>query len=295
MSLEQVLGAFGARAPIPALVPGKFKRLRAVDDKAGATSLWVKPFADGNAIYGDWRTGEQHFYHAGGNGVARQADTAEIARRQAEEAAAVAAEQAAAASKAKKIWAASQPAPADHPYLVRKGLGAFAGYCRKGPQGLLVLAVKDVLTGEVVNLQYVHPAKPLEGRDKTFLKAGRLKSAGVWLGKPRQAEKVVICEGFATGASIHWATGLPVFCCLTSSNMADAAMNIRKKLPDAVVVLAADFDKVNAKTGLRVGLAKADQAVRLVGGRLVHPAEEGQDFNDVHVQHGLEAVRAFFE
>ena len=46
----------------------------------------------------------------------------ERAERRAAQDAAAAEDHAAAADLAQKIWAASQPAPADHPYLVRKGI-----------------------------------------------------------------------------------------------------------------------------------------------------------------------------
>ncbi len=296
-TIEAVLVGYGARRPLPALKVGKFTRLHAVDDKDDAKSLFVKVFTDGNAIYGDWRTGEQHtFILEKGEGV--KFDAVAAARKQAEADAAIAAEQAEVAVKAKAIWAAAKPV-VSHSYLNRKGISAFAGYAKQGPNGTMVLAVRDVETGEIVNLQYIKPSRPVmsdgkAGRDKTFLTDGRLKKAGIWLGKPREAAKVVICEGFATGAAIHMATGLPVFCCLSSNNYLKVAMVIRRKLPNAEIVVGADHDKINPTTGKRVGLVKAQEASKVSGGLVITTAEEGTDFNDVLVEHGVDAVASYF-
>lgn len=296
-TIEAVLTGFGARHPLPALRVGVFERLWSVDDKGDAKSIFVKVFADGNAIYGNWKTGEQHTFLAkDGKGV--KFDPVEAARKQAEAEAAVAAEQAVIAEKAKAIWAAAKPV-VSHPYLTRKGISAFAGYAKQGPNGTIIVAVRDVETGEIVNLQYIKPARPVmpdgtTGRDKTFLTGGRLKKAGIWIGKPKNASKVVICEGFATGAAVHMATGLPVFCCLSSSNYLGATMVIRRKLPNAEIVFAADHDMINARTGKRAGLVKAEEAAKVSCGVVITPSQEGQDFNDVLVEHGVDAVSSYF-
>lgn len=301
MSLESVLEEFGARAPVPTVKVGAFTRIRASDDPAGKKSIWVKMDVSGNAVYGDWRTGESHVFT--GNADVKT-DSAERAKRAAEAKAATEAEQAEIAAKAKAIWASLPKANENHPYLVRKGLGCFSAYFKqKG--AMLVLPVRDILTGELVNLQYIQPAKPKVtdpetgevslGRDKTFLKGGRLSGCGVWLGKPKAAQSVIFCEGFATGASIHWATGAVVCCVLTSSNYLAAATKVRKQLPDARFVFAADHDKVNPRTGKRAGIAKANESISFAGGKLALPSNEGEDFNDVHALQGLNAVKSYFE
>ena len=302
LTLEQVLEGYGARSPLPAIKVGSFARIRASDDHAGAKSLWCKLHADGNAVYGDWRTGEQHVYVSGDNAGAK-ADPAERAARSAAAEAETLAEQAKVAAKAKGIWAKLPAAVETHPYLVRKGLSCFAAYFRQQGE-LLVLPVRDILTGEIINLQYIQPAKPkvtdLEtgvvsfGRDKTFMKGGRLSGCGVWIGKPKGAAKVVFAEGFATGASIHWATGAVVCCVMSSSNYFAVASKVRKQLPEAEFVFAADHDRINPKTGKRAGIAKATEAATVLKGIVAVPQVEGQDFNDIHALEGLDAVKSYF-
>lgn len=68
---------------------------------------------------------------------------------------------------------------------------------------LLVAPVRDG-DGGLLSLEFLNP----EG-GKKFLKEGAVEGGHHWLGDPEGADDLV-CEGYATGASLHRACGLPV-------------------------------------------------------------------------------------
>lgn len=224
----------------------------------------------------------------------------------------VAADEAHAAARSQKMWDAAKPAES-HPYLTRKGVGGFGvrvgefwkenkdgkAYC--AAKGVLLIAVKDS-TRAIVSLQAIY-AEPLKVgddlRDKDFVYGG--KKAGVWatIGAPTEVngrQVIGICEGYATGASAHMATGLGVVVAFDAGNLIKVAREVRRLLPDALLVFLADNDRWTEKPVANPGLTKAWDAARDVGGLVVVPEFadlEGRptDLNDLHVAEGLDEVR----
>ena len=77
--------------------------------------------------------------------------------------------------------------------------------------------------GELHNVQRIAPAKPTDGPDKLFLKGGRKAGLWHWCGDPANAPALLLCEGYATGASIHAATGRPVAVAFDCGNLVQVA------------------------------------------------------------------------
>mgnify|MGYP000879282463 FL=1 len=102
-----------------------------------------------------------------------------------------------AATAAAQRWETALPAPADHPYLVRKGIQPHG---IKAEGEALLIPLRDAAT-TLHSLQAIGP----EG-DKRFQPGGRIKGCYFGIGKPKGL--LIVCEGFATGASIHEATGV---------------------------------------------------------------------------------------
>jgi putative DNA primase/helicase len=75
---------------------------------------------------------------------------------------------------AARIWAASRPAPPDHLYLARKGVGAHGLRVFKG---VLVVPVRD-LAGQLHSLQFISASGV-----KSFLKGGRIQGLCSWIGE----------------------------------------------------------------------------------------------------------------
>lgn len=197
--------------------------------------------------------------------------------------AAKACEQAEAATRAAAIWKDAKPAPADHAYLVRKGIdaGRVRLYCD-------ALAIPMITGGKIQSLQFIGP----DG-DKRFLTGGRVTGCYFSIGDSTGAAALCIAEGFATGATIHQATGYPVAVAFNAGNLGAVAKTLRGKFPDLPLIVCGDFDKSGT------GQKAATEAAQSVGGAVVLPnftPEElagdkpPSDFNDLARLCGADAV-----
>lgn len=188
-----------------------------------------------------------------------------------------------AAQEAAKAWAKAQPND-DHPYLVRKqitGIGARV----LGDELLIPMkhSAKDL-----VGLQRIYP----DGQ-KRFIKGTPLAGAYCTLGTPSKTGTVVICEGYATGVSIHLATGYCVVVAFNAGNLGPVSQKICKALPSAQVIVAADDDAfTDGNPGMSAAAATGLPACWPIW---LGDRGKGTDFNDLHTAEGLDAVRACFE
>lgn len=203
-----------------------------------------------------------------------------------------------AAEQALDLWeAANEADAAGHGYIKRKGVGAHG--VRVGADGWLLIPLRNA-DGELRNVQRVAPARPADGGpDKLFLKGGQV--SGLWhmLGSVGGADVVLICEGYATAASVHEATGRPVAVAFTANNLKAVAKALRKAMPVASLVVAGDDDRATAlRSGKNPGAAAATAAATLVHGVPVLPKglpSGKSDFNDLHATKGADVVRAQIE
>ena len=169
----------------------------------------------------------------------------ERAERDALAAAQELADQEAAAVKAQELWAAATPCES-HAYLERKGVKSHG--LRYGRFDVTRI---DPNTGEVtvVSLQALlmpimdrsrkiwtlqaFSAKP-DGR-KSLLKNGRKSGNFFVIGsKPLMTDDrpvFILVEGYATGASVHEATGHMVMVCVDAGNMRNVARQLRERDP----------------------------------------------------------------
>lgn len=188
--------------------------------------------------------------------------------------------------RAARIWTAARPAPADHPYLARKGVQAHG---LRIYRGALVVPTRDA-TGALHGLQFIGASGT-----KRFLKGARVQGLYCLIGEqgddaggdPSGVGRDVVCvvEGFATGASVHEATGHTVAVAFRAGNLAAVARAIRERHPQAAIVLCADDDR---DTPGNPGLTHARQAALAVGGLVAIPdfgpdrPAGASDFNDLH-------------
>ena len=185
-------------------------------------------------------------------------------------------------------WASSSP------YLERKGVSAFG---LKEDQGNLIVPLKNA-EGQLRGFQAIAP----DGQ-KTFARGMEKKGNFHLLGadeKDLSQGEILLCEGYATGASLHMATGKAVAVAFDSGNLLPVAEAIRAKYPNAAITICADNDHSIQREGkpYNVGLEKAKMAAQKVNGSVKTPLftekEKSQgltDFNDLHKARGLEAVR----
>lgn len=181
-------------------------------------------------------------------------------------------------NKSEWIWKNSEPCH-EHPYLAKKGVNAYG--LRLDKHGNLVVPYSK--NGKASTLQLIKPSG-----DKLFLKDHAAKGAYFQV-DTGGGDTLYICEGYATGASIHEATGSPVFIVGFAGNLKPAAENIARLHPGKRLVFCADNDEHGK------GRQKADEAARAVGGKVCMPEQAGTDFNDLHQASGLDVVCAAIE
>lgn len=177
----------------------------------------------------------------------------------------------AACEAAQAAWSAGLPAES-HPYLDRKGVHVPGlriasadlrwrlladGEWRERiavRKGDLLVPTHDA-GGQLVNLQRI------DGQGKWFLPGGQAKGCRYVIeGGPR----VVLCEGLATGASWHQATGDTVIVVFSAGNLPTVAESVHADL------IAADHDESGA----------GERYAKATGLPYLMPALVGHDWND---------------
>ncbi|RBI82412.1 hypothetical protein DRV85_18815, partial [Rhodosalinus halophilus] len=192
-----------------------------------------------------------------------------------------------AAARAARIWGSARPAPEDHPYLVAKRATPLALRMDAGRR--LVVPLQDI-DGRIHSIETIAP----DGA-KRFLAGGAKKGHFAVVGAepvplPEPTCPVLICEGWATGASLHIATGHTVIAAMDAGNLMPVAEALRARFPDADLVLVADNDAKPDRDG-NPGVDAARKVALAVDGRLAVPERPG-DANDLFCAEGLDAVSA---
>jgi putative DNA primase/helicase len=194
-------------------------------------------------------------------------------------------------AKARKVaaWIFERAKPLSvHPYLTAKRVKAL-GEVRQY-RGALVLPLCDG-QGELQSLQFISASGA-----KRFLAFGRVTGCFFSLAENPDGP-LVICEGYATGATVHEATGYAVIAAMNCGNLLSVANALHLKSPLRVIIICADND---AWTDCNPGLTKATEAANTIRGRLAVPrfkdsAGKPTDFNDLHRREGLNMVKKQIE
>ncbi len=205
--------------------------------------------------------------------IARRLEATKIQREKEREARYVEA-----AQKARSILESTPLCQPEHPYLKSKGIPP-CGDVREGRDGEILIPVLGV-AGKPQTLQRIFP----DGQ-KRFLTGG--KTQGGYFRIPGEEQKpIALCEGYATGVSIHMALGGSVFVAFSANNLPAVAEIIAARHPGRTAIICADTDEV--------GRSKAAEAAKKAHGCYIFPvfrSGQGTDFNDLHQTEGLEEVR----
>ena len=222
----------------------------------------------------------------------------EQAERQQRDKANSGAAHASAALEAVTLWNEASETGAS-PYLTRKGVQPHG--VRFGAAGDLLVPLVDA-SGKLWNVQRIAPAKPVKGTDKLFLKGGR--KSGLWhmlgdLGSNAGVPVLLVCEGYATGATLFEAMGYPVAVAFDAGNLSHVVKALRQRYPAVLLVLCGDDDtQTFAQKGINPGRDKATAAAISVQGVAVFPQglpDDGSDFNDLAAFAGVDAVRSIVD
>ena len=281
----------GVSPPPDVIDDGKIHRFSTngnTDDKAG----WYVLYSDGLPAggFGCWRTGIQSTWKADlgrpyslAESQALKLRTKEIAKQRE---ATFASDRLEAKKKASSIWSEAPPAD-EHPYLVKKGVKP---YVARESNGSLIIPLFQ--NDEIVSLQYIDA----DG-NKRFLKGGEVSGSYCTLGEITDQAPICICEGYATGATIHEATKLAVVIAFNSGNLLKVARTIRNLQPQHKIIIAGDDDWANE---VNIGKIKATEAAIAVKGILILPTfakprlQDQKDFNDMARDQGSFSIAVEF-
>ncbi len=289
----------------------KVMRIADPEDKGKKKSGWCwydevedtsnDGFMIGVGAYGSWKDGEKVTwssrrveYLTKDQKLSMQLRREEMRKQRDEEEKRVHAETAA---ECWEVYSNAPEASADHPYLVRKQIKPIGAIKQIGDRLLvpMVEAVQTVLpngtgggkpvyTGTMASIQFIQP----DGF-KPYKKGGKVK--GCWFQMAGTTERVYIVEGYATGASVHMATGATVYVAFNAGNLYEVTSYVVKAHPDSQVVIAGD-DDTHGKTN--TGRTKAQEVAHALNIIARFPefsnGENLTDFNDLHCAEGLEEV-----
>lgn len=208
---------------------------------------------------------------------------------------------ASAKNQAQQKWAQAREAES-HPYLTKKDvmahntrIGNWTWYDDEKKKHveenvLLVPLFKD---GELASMQGIFTRKVIKGGKPTdkFLLYSAVKQ-GVYHDFGELTHTILICEGWATGATLHEATQLYTLAAIDAGNLIHVAKYIRKTYPLHRIIICADNDQYKKSN---TGLKSAYTASATVDADVVYPifadvSKKPTDFNDLYFEGGYNAV-----
>ena len=194
-------------------------------------------------------------------------------------------------AKAADVWSRCESAPANHPYIVRKG-----GL----PDGLRIYphdAPPLVIRGQNVAGFLVVPCRDLAGNLQTLQfipgKGDKLNLPGASFGEGcfvvgEIVDRVFIVEGIGQAWACHAVTNAAAVVCFGAGRMANVAAAVRKHFPNACPVVVPDRGKEDQA---------AEIALAVNGEWCELPTDKpaNYDANDYAIEHGADALANLLE
>jgi putative DNA primase/helicase len=310
-SFKETLADYGM--PEPFVKNYMYLRKVRWGEKRGEDHYWMFPFK-GGVNFGDWRTrfSETWFERDLETLSVEERNTVRKAQQEAYQRQEADKKRSQANAAKRSKWAIENYPPCTaHPYADAKqfDIGNLVGTCFGNwekwdsdqkkyvaiSQDALIIPIFDPETDEISGMQGIYPTP--QG-DKPFTKMfpSGCKKGIFTIGDVSASNVIVIAEGVATGASIYEATGYAVLVAFDAGNMIAVAPIIRKKYPDAVILIAEDHDLPAKGKTEGEGQRASRKAAKACKGTVVKTGfTDKGDFNDLKVAQGLEAVRKRFE
>lgn len=262
------------------ITDGYIHRLDDPKGRSGNKACWY--LADAHSgVFGSWREVITYCFNSKKAHVAGQTHTQlaeqkqRIAEQQQQKQQVIQQLQFAAQQNAQQLWAKAQQV-SQHPYLTQKQLPAFN--LRQYKDDLLVPLFD---ADKLINLQRIAPTG-----SKRFLPKGRVKGCYSKLGVFETDTPLLICEGWATGATLHMQYELPVACAMFAGNLLHVAQALRARYPTREIILCADDDRQSQHNA---GVYYASLAAQQINAGLAKPTWPAAapphltDFNDLYV------------
>lgn len=295
---KDAMRAEGIEPQVSIVADSRIHRFYVHGDKAGSKNGWYVCFNKAGVIvgaFGCWKRGIHKKWSS------KSADTMSSREKMAYEKMlksydkAIKNDRAEFQKKAKEILTAASDREIEyHEYIKRKAIKPIKAKITS--QKNLIIPMRDI-AGMLQGIQVI-----MTDGSKKFMPGTTKKGSFICLGKnikdfsPTVLEKVVFCEGWATGCSLHEATGLPVVVAFDAGNLKSVVESWREKLPRHKFVIAGDNDHA---TDGNPGKKKAIEAAKAVKAVPVFPrfidAAEKSDFNDMHIEQGAQAVKQLVE
>lgn len=296
MTLYDAIKAAGYAAPENIIWDGNLHRFATDATKKHSKDGWYVAHDDAKgkaAAFGSWRDGASHTWS---NGTGRQLTAEEMAEVETKKKQALADEKKRreqAALRAQRLYDEAVRDVTFSAYLKRKGIQCPEGV--RAVQGVpskafgfeggewmisgLLVPMRD-RAGAIKSLQVIPDE---EKRKKLFMKGGQTAACFHAMGEIEGAKRILIGEGLATAQSAREATECPALVAFSAGNLPDVAGIARDFNATAEIIILGDDDEA--------GRLKAAEAAHRSHGRVVFPGQGCNDFNDLHVAHGLKAVR----
>jgi putative DNA primase/helicase len=226
----------------------KIKRSYIKVDRRGIKNGWYVLNANSFNYwggYGSHKTGERHCWSAPNDGILSLPRSVPSQKR--------------AMPSVETIWGKAGGPDPKHQYLVKKKVDG------KGLRQLnrqLLVPYRNI-DGILVAVGTIKP----DGQ-KRFISGSVLSGAFMLLGEI--SDRVFICEGYATGASIYQALQTATVISGSAGNLSPVATQIRKKFSTLEMIFMADDDQ---DSEINHGVKAAEKAAELVGGTVVYPGD----------------------
>ena len=276
--LSKIIQAM-AHDGVPPSDPGQIRpngalcRFHVQGDKSGTRNGWAVVYTDGipAAAYGSWKHGVSATWRARQPTKPaereRNRQRMEQARQQRERERVQAHTEA--ARRAKWLWRNARRPDPGHGYLTAKGIGPH--WARQRGQSLLLPVFG--FDRRLWSVQFIDPHG-----GKLLLAGGKKRGCCIPVQTPPEAERVLICEGWATGCTLaDLEPASLVLAAIDAGNLESVARQARERWPDADMVVCADADD----TGRAQARAAAIAAGALVAVPRFPTGATGSDFNDL--------------
>lgn len=212
---------------------------KAPSNRAG----WCQLSEDGRfGSFGDWSSGLKETWIAGSQIIQSPHGYKKFIEKAREQREAAREEkrklQTKAAVLAHDIWTAASAAEQTFPYLIAKGISPHNAKIYRGTLVLPITDFSDLLT----SLQFISP----DG-SKRLLAQGQKRGCFIPVaGHLCDHQSIVVAEGWATGCSLaEHAHGATVIAAIDAGNLTPVALGIRKRYPNARLIIAGDDDRLN--------------------------------------------------
>jgi len=288
------LKAAGLQVEGMPVMDGKMQRVPTVDDKAGQRSGAYVGYMDGkpSGFIQNFKTGLKENWTVEGMQLSPE-DQAQLQAQAAlikqQRAAEIAETQGRVAEKVGPRFEALPETPSTpNKYLERKGVEAH-GVRFEGES--VVVPMRDV-DGKLWSIQRISPDAEAP---KMFEKGGKKLGTMHVIGEVKPGSEILVAEGYATGASLHQATGKTVAVAFDSGNVGPVVNALQQRYSTSPIFIMADNDRPNANRG-NVGVEKALEAaekykVGVAFPKFKDPLAKVSDFNDLHKTEGLSEVK----